>query len=260
MKLKFTDRRIAAMLCVPLAFGAFLMVAASHRVGPEGRRGRQSIGSPKPRVVVKEQPNSPLVLSAIDTTAMTPHRDEFDAVVLNRSLKPIRAYALRYDVKCDQSNATGGLELSSKVSPDSLLEPGRSESTNIGGADRSDTINSVEVSVDFVEFADGTVWGPDTAKSGERLAGMRSGGMEAARYLHGLLKSRGQGAVMGALETETPEVSAPEGHSPEWTRGFAEGIAMAKARVRNAIKAGGAEAIEPAIRRPFDASDKQRPM
>jgi hypothetical protein len=72
-----------------------------------------------------------------------------------------------------------------------LLFPPHVSRQEDGGIGRIYQQAPVEIvlAVDFVEFADGTRWGDDIGKSGERLDGQRAGGNAAiTKYREVLLK------------------------------------------------------------------------
>ena len=72
--------------------------------------------------------------------------------------------------------------------------------------------------MDFVEFADGTIWSPDEYKSNERLAGQRAGGHQFIEHLMKILSNDGPSAVMQSIEGSITVVP-PASHSPEWLNG-----------------------------------------
>ena len=112
------------------------------------------------------------------------------------------------------------------------------------------------LSVDFVEFADGTVWGPDTTRSTERLAGTRAG-MSAERVrLLKVLKGSGEAAVISALESRE-EVSPSPGHSAEWSEGFRTGILQYRARLRRIHSDNGFSQVEFTLQQASGEWEKQ---
>lgn len=209
-----------------------------------------------PVISIQPQPNVPLIVLTVRNDSTTIHNPEFDLVVMNTSAKSIRAYAIRYDTVSAQSKS-GGLELTNKESHSSVLQPGRSETIDInGGSYQADALNSITVSIDFVEFEDGSTWGPDTYKSAERLDGLRTGARAAVQHLLRILKASGPAAVFDILETEAINMPIGTAHSSQWLDGFQEGVNFIKGRLKQNSKNHSAAEIDSVLRRPVDASNR----
>ena len=50
-----------------------------------------------PPVLIKPQPDAPMLISVVRITSNDPRAPEFEYRVLNQSNKPIRAYTIRHD-------------------------------------------------------------------------------------------------------------------------------------------------------------------
>jgi hypothetical protein len=139
-----------------------------------------------------------------------------------------------------------------------ILQPGQSASTEVGGLNfKSGNVDRVSLSIDFIEFENGSSWGPDTFKSAERLEGQREGARAASQYLLSLLKARGQLAVIEASKAESINISPPPNKTSGWLTGFHAGIDMVKARLTQSQKDGTSK-IESILQKPLDASKKGR--
>lgn len=242
-----------------LGFVVIVAVAAFYAVSsyPQQVRDSKEQGDPgqSPRIQISDQPDSPLVIFSIKGDSATAHVPQVEVSVVNRSIRPIRAYTLRYQTISDHSKA-GGTQLTSASSVDSLLQPGYTASITLGeGTSYTDPIVKIVVSIDFVELADGSTWGPDESKSSDRLAGQRAGAHQAVEQLVNILHRDGPLAVMQHVEANTSEVIPPLGHSPEWRNGFEGGVGAMKVRLKAAYSKSGIAAVESELRRPFDASD-----
>jgi len=246
-----------ALLCVA-GLGLGLLVPGAS-VYPSRLKPplQQSTSSASPPVVsIQSQPNAPLSILAVKSDSATVHNPEFDLTVMNASDKPIRAYAIRYDTVSAQARP-GGLELTNKQGPGAVLQPGQSETIDIGGGIyQADDITRIIVSVDFVEFGDGSSWGPDTYKSAERLDGLRAGAHAAAQYLLKVLKTAGPTSVFTTLEADTINVPAPSGHTDKWLEGFQDGISSIKERLKHNSPNRSASEIDFSLRQPVDASER----
>lgn len=111
--------------------------------------------------------------------------------VTNTTEKQITAYAIQQSV-----NLGPGVPIVSTTLvqfPEALLfgaHGSRQEDGGIGEAYQTTPLKLV-LAVDFVEFADGTRWGDDVGKSGEKLDGKREGGRAAIKKFREILEIEG---------------------------------------------------------------------
>ena len=89
------------------------------------------------------------------------------------------------------------------------------------------------LSVDFVGFTDGTRWGPDTYKHGERIDGLRAGAKMAKERMLKILAVDGPEALIHSLDSINVEADQPDLHSSEWLDGFRHGVGWMRERVRS---------------------------
>jgi hypothetical protein len=172
---------------------------------------------------------------------------------MNVGGQPVTAYTITYTVYFAQSRLNPSFDLSDIGPGRAPLDPGRSEPDEIGEADFALPMARVEVSVDFVEFANGAVWGPDAGRSAERLAGMRAGAREARTYLKAILESGGEDAVAAATAAEQLPLASPQDRSPQWGDGFRTGASTIRIRVKKALESHGSRAAAQSLSQPFDA-------
>ena len=238
-------------ILLPVAFGTvnyYIPHVAHTTIAP----------SQSPRFLVKQQPDAPLRLLFRKSNLSTAHTPEFEVIVGNDSVQPVCAYAIRYEILSGNSKI-GGAELTNKMSTSSVLQSGQSESLYLGGdISYPDTFDNILISVDFVEFMDGTSWGPDISKSRERLLGLRAGARAATRYFSKVLKHNGPQAVMSAIKERDAELTPKSSHSPEWLDGFRGGMGAIRARLENAYTKNGFLEVESELLRPFDASEGRK--
>lgn len=241
---------------VTFAFSALLItfyaVASNSH---QAQIAQRPVEAQTSRVSVREVSDAPLRIIAVDNNQVksTP---QLDLVVVNISNKPISAYAIRYDVASGQT--PGGVELSIAVLPRAILQPNQSALTDVGAGElRGDAIDSILVSLDFVEFTDGSTWGADIHKSAEKIAGQRAGARAALQYLLRISQSKGSSAILEAIEAEGFDSPIPPDHSPEWASGFQSGVGHIKGRLIQAYKEGGVASIESTLRQPIDALDRR---
>jgi hypothetical protein len=245
-----------SLLCVAVLGLGILVPGAGVHLSLKQSLQQSTNSRKSPVISIQLQPNAPLSVLGVKSDSATIHNPELDLTVMNTSNKPIRAYAIRYDTVSAQSRP-GGLELTNKQGLGAVLQPGRSETIDIGGGVyQADDISRIIVSVDFVEFDDGSQWGLDIYKSAERLDGLRTGAHAASQYLLRVLKMDGPAAVFNKLETDTINLPPPLDHSNKWVEGFQEGIAFIKERLKHDSTNRSASEIDFSLRRPVDASER----
>lgn len=137
-----------------------------------------------PEILIEPQPESPLVISPLRVESTEPYIYEILYNVTNIGKKPIRAYTVRQITLVgkqeEEETATfSDLDLSNRT-----LQPNQSmpESAVMQPFSKQ-TPSNFTLSVDFIEFTDGTIWGADLSKFAERMAGQRSGARESAKHL-----------------------------------------------------------------------------
>jgi hypothetical protein len=197
-----------------------------------------------PEVLVAPQTESPLVISPLRVEAPAPNTYEILYNLTNLGKKPIRAYTIRQlmlvrgqeqdsatFVDLDLTNRT--LQPNQSISESAVLQPFAKQ-----------TPSNFTVSVDFIEFTDGTTWGVDLFKFAERMAAQRLGMREAAQRLLKIFNERGASAVVNALDSGVLDFTPPPGHSAEWNKAFDGGKNITKSRLRKAMEKGGLNQVE----------------
>lgn len=208
--------------------------------------------APAPDITIKKQPGAPIRISSAKVDTATEHGPRIEIVVSNSIDKTVSAYAIRYDYLYGRKKVTSSF-LTSFDSIDAALKPGTSVNDEQGGIEISEPLEKVVLSVDFVEFLDGSVWGPDIYRSAERLAGQRAGAQAAAEYLLKILKERGPNTVMTTLEQENFGPNPPQDKQPRWIEGYSVGLNIVRERLRQNAATQTANAIEQILMQPIDA-------
>ena len=206
-----------------------------------------SVSAQSVKVTVKSQPDSPLTISTVRLIYDDPHKPAFEYTVVNNKDKPIRAYTIRQD------DGLVGSNLSMLNSP---LQPGQSQWQSSGDTTYSEPLREIILSVDFVEFADSTYWGPDTARSSQRLSGIRAGMSLERNRLLTVLNDSGMAKMISDLDAEL-NVDPPPGNSSEWTEGFRIGTLQYRARLRRTRSQSGTAALESLLRQPAGLWEKK---
>jgi hypothetical protein len=134
----------------------------------------------KPAVKVQEMPDAPLRLS-VETKWATPDQQMLEVYfkVTNVGSRPVRAYAVRVNHGAE-AQEDGGCSLNDTEKAGKILQPNQSAGRSTWRpVPLSDTQTSIDLTLDFVEFSDGSTWGVDSCQSAERLGGLRAGARAA---------------------------------------------------------------------------------
>jgi hypothetical protein len=232
-----------------LAFGVYVTTQTSMQ---------SSLASPQSRErlpVASMAPQADAPLRIINTFAEAePGLVRVRVMTQNQSPKRIRAYSILAD-----AGAYSRVDFANLTTPAALLQPTQIKTTDISFSG-SETPESVTLSIDFVEFDDGSTWGLDSHHSRDRLAGQRAGAKAERLRLRGLLKAKGSSAVFDAIREDVPDnagAGAVDKHTEEWLQGYRNGIGSIRHRLRQSLPAGDPARIEGELAKPFDLSEAQ---
>lgn len=199
----------------------------------------------KPQPVIEAQPGSPLRIvgtrfysfMSLGSSVGSVLRLDFE----NVSDKPIHSFTVSYHSPDPLDTGAFGCQ------PQTLLRPGRLETTGVSSRGR----DRVTFSVDFVQFAGGDVWYADPPKATVKPEGVRAGARAATAHLLGVLASGGAGAVMEALPRIHADVDSPDfstrdafGHF-----GFYCGVTNTVVQLEQAHREGGLSGVEEHLKR-----------
>lgn len=240
------------------AFAAVLVFAASASAQTPDCKPftvPSSPGAPLPKAVIDDQPGAPLVLCvpAMRWAADGAILDVY-IVVRNEGDRAVTAYGTRAEFE----SAAGRREECHRfnvLSPGKAIGPGQGDGKSrflgvAGGAEPK----SVRVSLDFVEFADGSTWGGDACKAAESLAAERAAGLATLEELRRLLESGGPQAVVDATRNCETSFGPPEGYAEKLRGAYRAGVQTVCGRVRRSYEQEGLAEIEATLRKPYDAS------
>lgn len=132
--------------------------------------------------------------------------------------------------------------------PESALKPSDSIPTRISVSGKS----RITLTVDFVQFADGTTWRSDEGQKFVHPDGVRAGAREAAEHLIKVLESSGPEAVLKSLPRIHADVSDGISTLNIWGFGHYCGVTNVSVKVQHANREGGLKAIKGALRRILD--------
>lgn len=161
--------------------------------------------------------------------------------IRNRSNKPIHSYDCRYYSPVSVGNGSYGSR------PEEGLLPGQSRDDSISAHEYA----PLTLTIDFVQFADGTTWFSSSPHSIVKPDGLRAGAKAAASYLLTVMSRDGVKTVMDTLPRIHADVR--ERHkaatNPEFgIFGFYCGVTNTAVRVEHEYKDGGAQRVETFLR------------
>lgn len=204
------------------------------------------VPQPSPTLIVQNQPQSPLVISA-PRYVSNPQGPEIALDVTNVSSKKIRAFAIKQvvgqGVSAQSSVYLINLDLSLSELPPNYSKTHYSTFEQSSGLE-----NLVSLAVDYVQFADGTSWGDDSAKSAERVAGQRAAGEILTSKLTASLDSIEAENVQSLLRFEAANLEPKQEASDEWKVGFRTGLQAVLTRLIRAEKIGGLAKVHSELR------------
>ena len=240
--MKYTSRVLIALFTFTIGvFGAAIWWAqVGKRLGsPRVFEWRNPL-RPLPKVDLR--PDSPLLIS-------NPRYYSFMSIgsgvggklrfeITNRSDKVVHSYQCRYVPVGHGSYGSQPVE---------GLLPGQSRDDSISAHE----YRPLTLTIDFVQFADGTTWFSNSPQSTVKPDGLRAGAKAAANYLLTVMSRDGVQTVMDTLSRIHADVRAPFGadNNPEFgIFGFYCGVTNIAVRVEHEYKNGGAQGIETFLR------------
>src|SRR5262249_15824998 len=154
--------RLVALAAV--SFSLLLVLRQDDQGGLGMAQSMPAFQPQAPIIVARNEPGSPLVISAERPLSKTQPTPEIPFHITNVTKKTITAFAIKLEVasgsKIVNTVALHNLELSATD-----LAPNRSLSNFDTYENLSSEQHRVTLSVDYVQFSDGQSWGSDSAKS-----------------------------------------------------------------------------------------------
>jgi hypothetical protein len=212
-----------------------------------------------PRVTAAVQLGAPLVISSPRIISWNGQDLEVGLDLINVSGKAIRAYAIKQGIEGVPAQSGVFLFTSLDLTNHAALEPGRSTTTFDVYQATSSNEDHVIFSVDYVEFSDGTRWGPDSANFAERSAGQRAAGYMLSKRLLKILNAGNVADVMRAIETGAASIEPLANRSDDWKEGFRQGYNSITSHLKRAQKNGSLSQVERELRKyakRFERADK----
>jgi hypothetical protein len=242
------------------AMAVGILCLAIFAVGARPRNHQDNVDrttAKKPLLILqKNQPDSPLTITAVivddspDSRMPTVH-----FTLINDSGKRIMVYAVKHEAQFSNGTVSGSVVV---TLPDAkhALRTGRAPQAEISGIQYPQPPESLTLSVDFVEFVDGTRWGDDTLKTSERVDGVRAGASAERESLMKVLTTDGPEGVLRSLDSIMPEPNQISSRSEQWLDGFRHGVGWIRERVRG--KGQNAADIEKELKQPVESTAERR--
>jgi len=233
-----------------------LLVAGSFWINRDTTRAilqNVEAGQQSPTIIVTPQQDAPLEVLSTWIESSKPKDFRFVGQFQNKSGKGIRAYGIKSQtVTSKQQN--GHLQFMN-------LRWSIWQSTEIRTIEfadsQEDQISTVRLTVDFVEFTDGTTWGSDSLNSRDMLAGQREGAKVERQRLRALLQAKGDEALVNDLQKSgAPVEPSKENRSAHWAEGYLSGVASVRRRLGQTLASGNKEQIKAELSKPFDSSEE----
>ncbi len=191
------------------------------------------------------QPDSPLLISQARYYSFLSVGSSVGGTlrfnITNRSNKPIHSYHCRHYSSVPVGNGAYGSQ------PEERLLPGQSREDGISAHEYA----ALTLTIDFVQFADGTTWFSGAPDSIVKPDGLRAGAKAAANYLLTVMSRDGVQTVMDTLPRIHADVSDPfyaATNSEFGVFGFYCGVTNIVVRVEHEYKDGGLQRVETFLR------------
>lgn len=239
-----------SLAAVPLLF----VSALSDSRQPQAAKDGDLVRLKRINLVVRSQPNSPVTIASRSINSSDPNTPRITIKVVNVSDSPVRAFTVRCDTHFGQSMLSAW-SLINIQSIKMCFRPQESRTVIMDDANYSQPPQSALLSVDFVEFLDGSRWGEDTYKSGERLDGLRAGAHSEAESILSKIRTSGTEVALNDVRAKSSDVVAPSNVSVEYSDGFRLGVDAVRARLLQSRGKNKLDDVVNELLRPIDLSD-----
>lgn len=208
-----------------------------------------------PPIIIASQPESPLVITTSVRWAIPTHELlDLYVVVTNQDVRSVRAYTTRIDLGT-QNGRTKQCPIMNVYFPGKVIKQGEKDGkSRFMGPDKNMPLSPIEVSLDYVEFADGSIWGQDTCQTVEYLAGERAGGVAAIKWFQNFINEKGMAAALEVIRNRAWKVEKPYNRSAKWNEAFGFGVEVVSHRIMTAYQSEGEAEVTVALSKPYDAS------
>ena len=227
--------RLVALAAV--TFSLILVVKQDDQVRLGMAQSMPAFQPQAPVIVVRNEPGSPLVISAERQLPKTEEAPEIAFNVTNVTNKTIIAFAIKMEV-ASGPKVVAEVSLRNLALSGTDLPPNRSLNSFDSYENLSSEQHRVTLSVDYVLFSDGKRWGVDSVKSAETVAGQQAAAEMVTTRLLKMFREGNTSDVVSVLESMA-HIEPPPQHSQEWNAGFRSAASSVANRLKRANHAGG---------------------
>ena len=205
-------------------------------------------------VRIRAKAGDPFRLNLVGTAAGV-GVPEINFTIENVGEKTAIAYVFRMDQECDGSIATA-YELHNILSRPKIVFPRRSVEHVLTGSECVGLVSDITLSIDYVEFSDGSSWGEDSYRASERLAGLRAGARDETKLTESIMKSTGS-LTLGRGAENARNIVIPPNHTEAWMIGYKNGRDFRLSQIEKALSESGIQGVRILLSMPYDASGKE---
>lgn len=208
------------------------------------------------KLLLQSVPNAPLAITLTSVDSSDPNTPSISMTLINTTNSVIRAFTVRCDTHFGESKLSTW-SLNNIHSLESCVRPQGTKTVTMHNANYSQPPQYAVLSVDFVEFLDGSRWGDDTYRSGERLDGWRAGARAEAESILKEIRVNGLDMALNDVQFNRSDVLKPTEGTPEYLDGFRLGVDSMRARVLHSGGKNKVNQIVTELQKPIDLSDQR---
>lgn len=212
-----------------------------------------------PEIIISSQDDAPLRIISTSVVSAESAHFKLQVMIQNQGPKAIRAYALTSKAASEKGQ-NGYTDFQNLTRQSSIWQPSAIKVDEVSDM-RNEPIVSVRLTIDFVEFTNGSTWGPDIHHSSDLLTGQREGARIERERIRQLLKSKGPKALGDEIQDadfSRSEALAGENHSERWLEGFHSGVSSIRRRLKGLSSISDVKQVETELSKPFDTSEERQ--
>ena len=217
-------------LCFLIALNVCAAALLMSKVFSQNSNPEQLSPDQTPVVVrALSQPKSPLQITVTDIDNSHPSYQKVLIAVRNSGEKSVRAYVVLVETKSGgkalMTSFSTRIFQHNQVEPEEFLE----ERANIKSND------PISLTIDYVQFTDGTSWGKNTQEKSLEISGILEGRRTAIQHLKQLLVEKDEVSIANLLNQEPSKIvieSSDPAKPLTWQKGFQRGYKSVVSAVR----------------------------
>lgn len=200
-----------------------------------------------PPVSVQNDSSAPVHISLVGPSS-TPEDFEYAYYVVNGSKGSIRAYTIKQQIKLQNSQSVEFMLNNLELTRDPL-PPNKSDLVFDTYPATSETVTGITISIDYVEFTDGSTWGEDQGQGKDRFQGQREGCRTLLQRLSDVSNPSDVEKVLSSTDASMTSATPAMQHSNEWLDGFNLGYRSGVAHLKQILKKEGEKGVNRELKR-----------